>query len=149
MADKRWKRAKREIASLLGGDRLPNSGHGQPDVIAGNLAVQVQPRTTLPAWLIEAVDQQLVVVLNLVGQGRKAQRLLGVDQTQVLTLDDLTASEPSEAKTLAADLRAAGALGQFVIDLFHTWNDLSRRDRLVAAYVWELAAGAHSEQVVV
>jgi len=35
----RWKRQEREIAALLGGIRLPNSCRGQPDVIAGNLAV--------------------------------------------------------------------------------------------------------------
>lgn len=93
MADKRWKRAEREIAALLGGVRLPNSGRGQPDVIAGTLAVQVKTRTTLPGWLVDAIDQairdagdtqQPVVVLNLVTQGRKARRLLVADLAQVL-----------------------------------------------------------------
>lgn len=97
MADKRWKRAEREIASLLGGVRLPNSGRGQPDVIAGHLAVQVKTKTTLPAWLIEAMDQairdacddqQPVVILNLVGQGRKARRLLVADLANVLETEE-------------------------------------------------------------
>lgn len=96
MADQRWKRAEREIATLLGGVRLPNSGTGQPDVIAGNLAVQVKTKTALPAWLVDAMDQairdagdtqQPVVVLNFVGQGRKARRLLVADLGRVVPED--------------------------------------------------------------
>jgi len=56
-AAQRWKRQEREIAAALGGVRLPNSGRGQPDVLAGNLAVQVKTRATLPAWLVAALDQ--------------------------------------------------------------------------------------------
>lgn len=97
MADKRWKRAEREIAALLGGVRLPNSGHGQPDVIAGHLAVQVKTKTSLPGWLVDAVDQairdagaeqQPIVILNLVGQGRKARRLLVADLANVLDIEE-------------------------------------------------------------
>jgi len=39
------------------------------------------------------------------------------------------------AETLTADLIHAGGLGQFVIDLTHTWNDLTETERLQAA--WE------------
>jgi hypothetical protein len=55
----RWKRAAREIAALLGGTRIPNNGYGQPDVIAGRLAVQVKTRTALPGWFLDAVDQSI------------------------------------------------------------------------------------------
>jgi len=87
----RWKRQEREIAAALGGVRLPNGGRSQPDVIAGNLAVQVKTRATLPAWLIAALDQAArdaaaagldavpVVVLSGVSTGRKARRLVVLD----------------------------------------------------------------------
>lgn len=89
----RWKRAEREIAALLGGVRLPNSGRGQPDVIAGRLAVQVKTRTALPGWFVDAVDQSIrdaagdqqpIVIVNLVTQGRKARRFLIADLDTVL-----------------------------------------------------------------
>ena len=57
MPDKAWKRHEREIAALLGGIRLPNSGRGQPDVLVGNLAFQVKTTKALPAWLTAAMEQ--------------------------------------------------------------------------------------------
>jgi len=81
----RWKRQEREIADSLGGVRLPNSGRGQPDVNAGDLAVHVKTRATLPVWLVAALDQAArdaaavgseavpVVVLSTVGAGRTAR----------------------------------------------------------------------------
>lgn len=56
-----------------------------------------------------------------------------------LTPDDLTAAERLEAETLADDLIQAGGLGHFVIGLMHTWNDLSERGRLQAAWCWDTA----------
>lgn len=88
MPSTRWKQHEREIATALGGVRLPNSGRGQPDVIAGNLAVQVKTRKTLPSWLIAAMDQagreadpgQLpIMVLSAASQGGKARRLVMLD----------------------------------------------------------------------
>ena len=90
-AAQRWKRQEREIAAALGGVRLPNSGRGQPDVLAGNLAVQVKTRATLPAWLVAALDQAErdaaatspdvvpVVILSAVRAGRKARRVVVLD----------------------------------------------------------------------
>lgn len=57
-----------------------------------------------------------------------------------LTPDDLTAAERLEAETLADDLIQAGGLGHFVIGLMLTWNDLTDRDRLMAAWCWRCAA---------
>ncbi len=88
MTGQRWKRHEREIAALLGGVRLPNNGRGQPDVTAGNLAVQVKATKALPAWLTAAVDQATrdagagqipAVVLSECRQGRKARRLVVFD----------------------------------------------------------------------
>ncbi len=62
---------------------MPNSGRGQPDVVADQFAVQVKVRETLPLWLTEAVDQAErdaaadevpVLVLSQVSQGRRARR---------------------------------------------------------------------------
>ena len=45
-----------EIARALDGQRLPNNGQAQPDVIAGHLAVEVKCRE-LPQWLQDALSQ--------------------------------------------------------------------------------------------
>lgn len=84
----RWKRQEREIAQILGGERMPNIGKSQADVIAGPLAVQVKTRKQLPQWLWDAIEQARrdarnmqvpVVVLSEVSKGKKAQRLVVLD----------------------------------------------------------------------
>lgn len=91
----RWKRQEREIAAALGGVRLPNSGKGQPDVLAGNLAIQAKTTQALPGWLTAAMDQAHrdagpdhlpIVVLNEVRQGSKARRLVMLDLDQFLRI---------------------------------------------------------------
>ncbi len=60
MSDTRWKATERRVASLLGGRRVPVSGRGrgdQPDVAHPWLALEVKDRATLPAWLLDALDQ--------------------------------------------------------------------------------------------
>lgn len=89
MPDKAWKQAERSLAAILGGARIPNSGFGQPDVVAGNLAVQLKYRKNgFPQWLMDAVDQsQLdagegqmpVLVLHSASPGKKARRLAVVE----------------------------------------------------------------------
>lgn len=88
MADKHWKRREPEVAKLLGGIRLPNNGKGQPDVIAGNLAVQVKTRRVAPQWLLDALDQAATdadtdqlpaVVLCLPQRGVGTRRVVVVD----------------------------------------------------------------------
>ena len=86
MSGQRWKAQERQVAKALGGQRLPNNGRGQPDVLApGNLAVQVKTRAAFPAWLWQAMDQAerdagpdeaAAVVLAEVVAGRKAKRLV-------------------------------------------------------------------------
>jgi hypothetical protein len=94
VSDARWKRHEREIAAALGGIRLPNNGRGQPDIIAGNLAVQVKTRTALPSWLIAAMEQATrdapagmvpVVVLSEATQGRKSRRYLVMELAGVVS----------------------------------------------------------------
>ncbi len=60
MPDTRWKATERRVASLLGGRRVPVSGRGrgdQPDIAHPWLALEVKDRATLPAWLLDALDQ--------------------------------------------------------------------------------------------
>ncbi len=60
MGDKRWKATERRIAALLGGRRVPVSGRGrgdQPDIVHPWLSLEVKDRSTLPAWLLDALDQ--------------------------------------------------------------------------------------------
>lgn len=92
-----WKHAERQLARLIGGQRLPNNGYGQPDVtVAGAVdtwALEVKHRESLPAWLTAAVDQSdrnagvdriPALVLVHCSQGRKARRLLVVDLDRIL-----------------------------------------------------------------
>lgn len=97
MSSQRWKKQERAIALLLDGKRIPNNGYGQPDVIAGPLAVQVKTRMSLPKWFTDAVDQSIrdadesqqpVVVISLVSQGRKARRFLVADLDHILEEDE-------------------------------------------------------------
>ncbi len=55
----RWKRAEPEIAGLVGGDRIPNNGRGQLDVIAKHLAAQVKTKAAVPTWFTDAVEQSV------------------------------------------------------------------------------------------
>jgi hypothetical protein len=60
MGDKRWKATERRIAALLGGKRVPVSGRGrgdQPDIAHPWLSLEVKDRATIPAWLLDALDQ--------------------------------------------------------------------------------------------
>lgn len=93
MSAGRWKRHEREIAAMLGGVRLPNNGHGQPDVLTDDLAVQVKTRKTIPSWLHDAIDQAArdapperlpLVVLAEASQGRKTRRYLVIDLERLL-----------------------------------------------------------------
>jgi hypothetical protein len=85
MSEAKWKRCEREVARLLGGQRLPNTGRRGPDVVAGPWAIEVKTRRTLPQWLLEGIAQAevgarargklpLVVLVHAPGQGRKARR---------------------------------------------------------------------------
>lgn len=102
MSTQRWKRAEREIATALGGQRMPNTGRGNPDVLTndGRYAVQIKTRETLPTWLTDAVEQAKrdagdrlpMVVHNQVTQGKKARRLI-VFALRLLQRHDLAAGD--------------------------------------------------------
>ncbi len=74
--------------------------------------------------------------------GIASLRTAVLDRCQPLTPDDLTAAERIEAETLAADIQASCGLGWFVVCLTGNWNHLTDRDRLAAAYAWQVASGA-------
>lgn len=60
MTDKSWKRAEREVARRLGGRRIPVSGRQRgdaPDIEHLTLSIEVKHRESLPAWLLDAMDQ--------------------------------------------------------------------------------------------
>jgi len=100
VSGQRWKGQERQVAKALGGQRVPNNGRGQPDVLApGNLAVQVKTRTTIPGWLWSALDQATrdaapdetpLVVLSEVTPGRKARRVVVMDLDAFVALIDIT-----------------------------------------------------------
>lgn len=99
----RWKGHERAIAVLLDGKRLPNNGFGQPDVVAGVLAVQVKTKRVVPKWLTDAVnqsirdadpEQQPVVVVVHARAGLPAKRYLIADLDYIVS-DDLEVGIPA------------------------------------------------------
>lgn len=98
----RWKGWERVVAVLLDGKRLPNNGFGQPDVVAGNLAVQVKTKRIVPKWMTAAIDQSIrdadpeqqpVVVVVHARAGLPAKRYLIADLDYIVSDD--TEGEPA------------------------------------------------------
>jgi len=60
MTNPAWKRTERQIATIIGGQRVPVTGRGRgdaPDIAHPRLALEVKHRRTLPAWLLDAMNQ--------------------------------------------------------------------------------------------
>ena len=60
MTNPAWKRTERSIATIIGGQRVPVTGRGRgdaPDIDHPRLALEVKHRRTLPAWLLDAMNQ--------------------------------------------------------------------------------------------
>ena len=60
MPDRAWKRTERQVASMIGGRRVPVSGRQRgdaPDVEHPWLSVEVKHRKRLPAWIEDAMTQ--------------------------------------------------------------------------------------------
>jgi hypothetical protein len=60
MTEKAWKRTERQIAALLGGQRVPVSGRVRgdcPDIEHDQLSIEVKCRKAIPIWLQEALRQ--------------------------------------------------------------------------------------------
>ncbi len=57
---KDWKACERRIAELLGGQRIPVTGRQRgetPDIEHEALSIEVKSRKSLPAWLLDALNQ--------------------------------------------------------------------------------------------
>jgi hypothetical protein len=57
---KDWKACERRIAELLGGQRIPVTGRQRgdtPDIEHEALSIEVKSRNSLPAWLLDALNQ--------------------------------------------------------------------------------------------
>lgn len=60
-----WKRTERNIAGIIGGERVPVSGRqrgDQPDVRHDWLSVEVKHRRSIPQWLTTALTQARAAV---------------------------------------------------------------------------------------
>ena len=55
MPEKPWKRAERQVAKRLGGQRVKRHGEAAPDVFAPHLVAEVKLRKALPAWITLAL----------------------------------------------------------------------------------------------
>lgn len=92
---KSWKACERKIAEILGGVRVPITGRQRgttPDVEHPVLSIEVKSRKTLPAWLLDAMEQAQAASEN----GRLPVAVLHQDRQQyadslcVLRLEDLS-----------------------------------------------------------
>ncbi len=57
---KDWKACERKVVEILGGIRVPVSGRQRgstPDIEHPALSIEVKSRKTLPAWLLDALEQ--------------------------------------------------------------------------------------------
>lgn len=57
MPEKPWKRAKREIADLVGGHQVLWASYEAPDVASDTLVLNVKLRLQLPRWIVEEVEK--------------------------------------------------------------------------------------------
>lgn len=96
------------MARIMGGERIPNNGFGQPDVDHPWFAIQVKTFKLMPAWLGKfwrqtaadalAIDKPpLLVLCHAPAQG------VAVERYAVLKLDDLAALADLAGITTAAD----------------------------------------------
>jgi hypothetical protein len=85
MTDSRWKRRERQTARLMGAERIPNSGHGQADIVTGRYSIEHKSRAGLPDWLTDALDQAVrnavagttpVVIVTAPGARRRLRRVV-------------------------------------------------------------------------
>lgn len=106
MSEKSWKRTERRVAELLGGVRVPVSGRQRgatPDVEHPTLSIEIKSRKSLPAWLIDALEQAQAASEN----GRVPVAILHQDRKQyadclcVLRLEDFASllKEPPGEET--------------------------------------------------
>ncbi len=102
----RWKKQEREVARLFMGERIPNNGFGQPDVITDELAIQVKTRITMPDWFTKAVDQsvadcgdrQHAVVFCHVTGNKRTRRFVVFDLDHVLQGETIATSTQDETE---------------------------------------------------
>lgn len=55
-----WKSVERNIATLVGGERVPVTGRGrgsEPDIAHPWLSLEVKHRKALPGWMVDAMAQ--------------------------------------------------------------------------------------------
>ncbi len=55
MPEKPWKRAERQVAKRLGGERVKRQGERAPDVVTPYLVADVKMRKRLPRWITDAI----------------------------------------------------------------------------------------------
>ena len=92
---KDWKACERKIAEILGGVRVPVTGRQRgatPDIEHSTLSIEVKSRKSLPAWLLDAIEQAQAASED----GRLPVAVLHQDRTPyrdalvVIRLEDFT-----------------------------------------------------------
>ena len=103
-----WKSVERELARLLGGERVPVTGRARgnaPDIRHPYLAIEVKHRKMLPEWLHDAMRQAVASVRGLqlpiviLHQSRSRHD----DDFVVIRMSDFRAWMVSERKEKHAD----------------------------------------------
>jgi len=110
------------------------------NVRAGRLFVHA-PRPIPPDLRAAITTHKPAIITALAAwAANRTERERALARCRPLTPADLTPVERAEAEELARELADTGGLGQFVICLAGTWNELDVRDRLAACLAWQLAA---------
>lgn len=74
MPDKSWKRAERDTARVLGGERIPVTGRHSgdiPDVAHDRFAIEVKRRKSFPKWLKDAHLQAIAAASRAANNGTR------------------------------------------------------------------------------
>ena len=112
MADKAWKQAERDIASLFGSKRNPNNGENREDISHARLSIEVKHGKQVPKLIVDAMGQAKrnapagkvpVVALHPKGS-RSRYTCITVSDLAILSPDLFLCMEVGELARIIADL---------------------------------------------
>ncbi len=108
-------------------------------IVKGKLVATSPSGPPLPD-VLEAIREQRGAILEALISWARNRTLpyLLLASCRPLTPTDLTAAERADAEALAGDLVRSGGVGHFAQAVYCKRAQLAPRDRLAAAYAWNL-----------
>ena len=114
-----WKSAERNVAKLLGGERVPITGRARgsaPDVQHPLFSIEVKHRQSLPSWILEAMEQadasnpgdkKSIVILHQKGKNY-LESLTMMKLSDIIALQKQIEDMEVQIEDLKEDLRHEG-----------------------------------------